>query len=31
MEATERNRYIGTAAPSNSDGAIGDIWFVREA
>lgn len=25
------NRYIGTAAPSNSDGAIGDIWFVREA
>mgnify|MGYP001160120643 FL=1 len=25
------NRYIGTAAPSNSEGNVGDIWFVREA
>ena len=25
------NRYIGTAAPSNSEGSNGDMWFVREA
>jgi hypothetical protein len=24
-------RYIGTVAPTGSDGADGDLWFVREA
>ncbi len=25
------HRYIGTSAPSGSDGANGDLWFVRES
>jgi hypothetical protein len=25
------NRYVETVAPTNGQGADGDLWFVREA